>query len=185
MICPKCGKENPENTRNCSECGTALTVPPSEWGGIEEGRVAAFVGNNQPYYVTKWKMMKGTGSKVSWNWCGFLLSTYWLMYRKLYVVAAIKFVADIILSMLGTLGTVVSLALWVCMGLFGNYLYFQHMEKCLREADLLNEGERAVYLPKKGGTTIVPVVILLVLYVGLILLIGIGVAALLGANYYY
>lgn len=184
MICPKCGGENPENTLYCSDCGASLSAS-GEGGGIDESRVANFVGNNQPYYVTKWKMMKGSGSKVSWNWSSFLMNTYWLMYRKLYVVAVIKFVVDIVLSMLGTLGMVASLALWVCMGLFGNYLYFQNMEKCFREADMLNEGERAVYLSKKGGTTIVPVVILLVLYVVTILLIGIGVAALLGASYYY
>ena len=65
---------------------------------------------------------------MSWNWCGFLLSTYWLMYRKLYVVAAIKFVADIILSVLGTLGMVGSLVLWVCMGLFGNISLSTHGE---------------------------------------------------------
>lgn len=185
MICPKCGKENPEDTLYCSGCGTSLTAPPSENGGIDDSRVANFVGNNQPYYVTKWKMMQKSGSKVSWNWSSFLMNTYWLMYRKLYAVAAIKFVVDLILAELGTLGGVISLALWVCMGLFGNYLYFQHMEKCFREADALNEGERAIYLSKKGGTTIVPVVVMLILYVVLILIIGAAVAALLGAAYYY
>lgn len=184
MICPKCGKENTEGTMYCSECGTSLTAPVNN-GEINESLVANFVGNNQPYYVTKWKMMKKSGSKVSWNWSSFLLNTYWLMYRKLYVVAVIKFVVDLILGQLGTFGTVASLALWVCMGLFGNYLYFQNMEKCLREAEALNEGERAIYLSKKGGTTIVPVVIMLVLYVALILIISVGVAALLGAGYYY
>lgn len=183
MVCPNCGREDPENTRYCSERGTTLTAATGE---VDESRVASFVGNNQPYYVTKWKMMKGSGSKVSWNWSSFLLNTYWLMYRKLYVVAVIKFVVDIILTMLGTVGAIASLALWVCMGLFGNYIYFQHMEKCLREADMLNEGERAVYLSKKGGTTIVPVIILLVLYIAMILLIAVGVVAMLGAvNYYY
>lgn len=184
MICPKCGKENVEGTLYCAQCGTSLTAS-SQGDGINESLVAGFVGNNQSYYVAKWKMMKRTGSKVSWNWSSFLMNTYWLMYRKLYVVAVIKFVIDIILSMLGTLGTVVSLGLWVCMGLFGNYLYFQNMEKCLQEAELLNEGKRAVYLSKKGGTTIVPVVIMLVLYVVWILIIAAAVAALLGTSYYY
>ena len=146
---------------------------------IDEESVAAFVGGkNRSYYVMKWKAMQETGNKVSWNWSSFLFSTYWMLYRKMYVPAIIKLVIDGILTYIGTLGSVISLGLWVMCGLFGNYLYFQQMEKTIAEANTLGEIRRSIYLSKKGGTTFVPVVIIGLLYVVFFVFIIMGVAAL-------
>ena len=166
-----------ETTASSTDAGQAQEAGGRN-GEIDERSVATFVGKNQSYYLLKWKTMRATRSKVSWNWSSFLLSTYWMLYRKMYVPAMIKLVIDWALNYMGILGNIVSLGLWIVCGLFGNYLYFQHMEKAIVEANMLSGFARTNHLEKKGGTTIVPVVIIGVFYVALYVFLIIGIAAL-------
>lgn len=145
---------------------------------VDEQSVAAFVGKNQSYYVMKWKMMRATSNKVSWNWSSFLFNTYWMLYRKMYIPAMIKLLIDWTLNYMGTVGSVISLGLWIVCGLFGNYLYFQNMEQRIVEADVLGYTEKTYYLHQKGGTTLAPVAIVGVLYLALYVVMFVGLAAL-------
>lgn len=166
-----------ETTASSTDAGQAQEDSGRN-GEIDERSVATFVGKNQSYYLLKWKTMRATRSKVSWNWSSFLLNTYWMLYRKMYVPAMIKLVIDWALNYMGILGNVVSLGLWVVCGLFGNYLYFQHMEKTIVEANILGGTEKAQYMAKNGGTTLVPVIIIGIIYIALYMLVFIGIAGI-------
>ncbi|HIW74485.1 MAG TPA: DUF2628 domain-containing protein [Firmicutes bacterium] len=67
-------------------------------GGVPQGEtidgervedVAAFVGPNSAYYLPRFYKMARTGSRLSWNWPAFLITPYWLLYRKQYVPGGI------------------------------------------------------------------------------------------------
>lgn len=85
-------------------------------GGVPQGEsidgervedVAAFVGPNSAYYLPRFYKMSKTGSRLSWNWPAFLITPYWLLYRKQYVPGCILLVLDMLKTFLNAfvLGT--------------------------------------------------------------------------------
>lgn len=50
---------------------------------VEE--LASTVGQNSAYYIPKFFSMSRGGSKQIWNWPAFLLTPYWLLFRKNYL----------------------------------------------------------------------------------------------------
>ncbi len=57
--------------------------------GVTAEDLANITGNNSAYYVPRFHKMANGGSKCSWNWPAFLLTPYWLLYRKNYVLGAV------------------------------------------------------------------------------------------------
>ena len=47
--------------------------------------IVTFTGNNSAYYLPRFSKMSKGGSKVAWNWPAFLITPYWLLFRKNYV----------------------------------------------------------------------------------------------------
>lgn len=110
-VCNKCQFENAQYAEFCSRCGTQLvmddwhshsdehsseyTYAPNSGGfspfsseTIENVNVAeldAIVGTNSAYYLDRFRRIErkqGGG----WNWAAFLLSPFWLFYRKQYLL---------------------------------------------------------------------------------------------------
>ncbi|MGI6264135.1 MAG: RING finger protein [Acutalibacteraceae bacterium] len=74
-------------------------VSPDEMiDGVPASELAAFVNTNTPYYLPRFKRMQG-GSRISWNWAAFLLTPYWLLYRKQYLSGLLVLVFEVIRSM--------------------------------------------------------------------------------------
>lgn len=44
--------------------------------------LVTFTGSNSAYYLPRFFKMSRGGSKCMWNWPAFLLTPYWLLYRK-------------------------------------------------------------------------------------------------------
>ncbi len=57
--------------------------------------LAEVVRTNQPYYLPRFERMGKTGSKLSWNWAAFFIPSYWLLFRKQYLVGAAVLALDI------------------------------------------------------------------------------------------
>lgn len=57
--------------------------------GLSAGELSRFVGQNTHYYMLRFLKMAQNGSSVSWNWAAFLLTPYWLWYRKQYVAGSL------------------------------------------------------------------------------------------------
>ena len=63
---------------------------------ISREEFAAFIGShNIDYYLDYIHKMKNNNNFLSWNWSCFFLSSYWLLYRKLYALATILIVFNI------------------------------------------------------------------------------------------
>lgn len=60
--------------------------------------LVTFVGPNSAYYLPRFSKMSRTGSRLSWNWPAFLITPYWLLYRKNYLVGCLLLVLSMIQS---------------------------------------------------------------------------------------
>ncbi len=151
---------------------------------FDEDIIKAFVQKNSDYYLVKWKLMAETYSKTSWNWPAFLFGAFWLSYRKMYLYTFLLILIGIF-TLIPFIGFMLALALWIGLGLFGNYIYGQYVYKRLKELSLMakNEDELKMLALQKGGVSVVAVIILIVLLL-LLELIAIGLAAS-NSNYYY
>ncbi len=123
-----------------------------------------YIQDNANHYLNKFSIMESSGNKISWNWCAFVFTSAWMFYRKMYkpafVVAAIElliipFIVAVSVgpaSMFSTMGTniggILSLAISVALGLFGNYIYMQHIDQLMDNEPLTDPFD---YQQKYGG----------------------------------
>ena len=62
--------------------------PEEDFNGVKAGNLAKFVGSNPPYYMNVFKRLKDHNIG-KFNFCGFLFSGGWLLYRKQYLWGAV------------------------------------------------------------------------------------------------
>lgn len=117
------------------------------------------IAANVPYYREKFNEMRLLNQKVSLNWSALFFGVLWMLYRKMYGVAAATIGLMIVVSCLGTAGGLLSLVLTVCCGLFGNYLYMMTIQRHVTELQKYGEPARAQYLEKYRGTSSTAVLI--------------------------
>lgn len=124
--------------------------------GREERR-GFYIQKNIDYYINKFSKMQMSGSSISWNWCAFLFSSYWLIYRKMYKEFAVVAVLEVILipivgsfiSMVNSLAIVVN----ILVGLYGNNLYMKHIDRLIDNEPVNEVIGLDEYRNKTGGTT--------------------------------
>lgn len=115
VICPRCKTQNPKGAFYCARCGIPLGMnqqqstnnsdnnaafrnmfdpmagvnPEEDMGdGVTAGEISKFVQNNTPYFIRVFNNIKNF-SKGRFNFCAFLFSGGYLLYRKMYKVGAI------------------------------------------------------------------------------------------------
>ena len=111
--------------------------------------VSQLVGKKQEYFIPKFTEMKAQNKKTTWNWPAFLTCSYWMLYRKMYLYGGLLAVAELIVSWVGLWW--LSLAGCIAIGLFGNYLYMQDLEKKANEARGMTDYTRPGYIAQNGG----------------------------------
>lgn len=119
----------------------AEPAPEPEMGVVlTEEDYSAFVGKNSDKYLPKFRkfMLEGGGFSLSWHWPAFFLPFWWLLYRRLYLWAAVALFARFI--------PVIS---WVAFGLAGNYLYFRHAKNKIHA--LKSGGKPSVRVLARAG----------------------------------
>ena len=153
---------------------------------IEQSRIEAFVGKNSVYYLEKWRLFENeSNSRVNFNKAAFFLSAIWLVYRKLYFQLGVLFivlVADISISVFLEDAEIVSpivIALWdrfspivygTVIGMWGNYWYFRRFRSFDDDARTQSPDPaiQETFLGSKGGTNVLGVSVLIILFVALI-----------------
>lgn len=143
-------------------------------GYLSNGRIDEFmqalIQNNIYYYDQKFSMMNASGKSISWNWASFFFGAYWMMYRKMYLNTlflvliswAIAFIYFI--PIVGWfIGGLMTIGLWVCLGMFGNAIYKKHLEKKYTECIELEYDQRKQECVATGGTSAGAVVIYVVI----------------------
>ncbi len=172
MWCEKCGKPVSDGAAYCKYCGAAIH---QTGGGGYAAEMRKHIGKGAEYYMRSFAKMQTEGRKVSWNWWAFLFGTFWLIYRRIYDWAITLFLFDLLLiyvsithmynSILGLFSLyyfssydLISLAVCVCFGMFGNYIYMRHIEKIMKNETLYSGIYKERYISSGSGVDI-PLVI--------------------------
>lgn len=140
---------------------------------------AAFVGGNFPVYRRKWRLdlaADGVAARTNaWNWPAFLFGAFWMLYRRMYSVAAMWIGALTVLSILETLidvsdsvSLVITLGTSVAAGSMGNHLYLRHTQRMIALAEARHPGDAPAQhaaLAGLGGTRWSAVVVGMAVYI--------------------
>ncbi|MDD2338535.1 MAG: DUF2628 domain-containing protein [Geobacteraceae bacterium] len=132
MICPFCKESIQDGAIKCRHCDSILNVAPQftqsppayqnhSTSTINSDEIRAFVGTNSEYYVqnfTKFTIAGTENFTMTWNWSTCCFTFFWMLYRKMYIQAAITFV---IFWLPG-----INIILHIVAGCVGNYLYYKH-----------------------------------------------------------
>ncbi|HDS1677833.1 DUF2628 domain-containing protein [Stenotrophomonas forensis] len=151
----------------------ALPTPATGLEG-DMALYAAVVGGNFPIYRQRWRLDQGiaTGSGT-WHWPAFLLGLVWMMYRRMYRLAAMWAGLLLLISVIETLldvpdglSLVITVALSITTGAFGNTWYLAHCQRLIARARAESRGDETRLhreLSARGGTSVVATVIALVI----------------------
>lgn len=156
-----------------------LEESPDHFG--EEDLQMLFVGKRYEYYIKKWAILKIRGSSVSWNWAAFFFGIGWIAYRKMYAYAfvvvgllCLETLCEMAFSIPANISNGIAIGVWLSFGLYGNYWYWLHSGKRIREIIAASppheiQGE----LIKKGGTSLGSSVFFACLFLGILFLLEI------------
>lgn len=161
MQCPNCGTDVNEEVRFCSSCGVEIGMTSDIENADEDQKWAKMVGKNYAYYKEKWSASHNPESAASWNWAAFAFGALWLGYRKMYKPIFILFgifvltdIIDIVSGfneLTGLLSYAVTGLSNILIGLYGNTLYYRHVQK--KMDDLKYANADAYAYDKAGGTS--------------------------------
>ena len=209
--CEKCGYENNPSSRFCEGCGASLydekqilddmndslqkavcesmNIDDEEIDGVKMYKLAYFVRNNIPYYITMFKRFNKTGKKISFNFLCFLFPYYYFAGRKMYGWAAASFAVitllsvpammDILTGSNGLMTTIdsavtqtsmfsavlnvtnfLTIAFKIIIAMLANWIYCKFAVKSVKSLEESCSDTEMVYvLMKKGGTNIWAIVI--------------------------
>ena len=153
---------------------------------VEERYLSAYFGKRSAHYIDKFKDYKTRG-KVSFNLGAFLLGLIWFFYRKLWLEGLVLAVIFIVLSIIeGFIYETYSVsentqqlvfyissgAVALFFGFVANYLYFKKTDKVVNrvKAEAIDEESRIYLLDKKGGISLIPFIIILLMIIAILLL---------------
>jgi len=146
-------------------------------GGVSNFR-ASVVGGNFPVYRQRWRLDQGIATGAgTWHWPAFLIGLVWMMYRRMYRLAALWVGLLLLISVVETLldvpegvSLVITIALSVTTGTFGNTWYLAHCQRLIAQARAVSGGDDARLrseLTARGGTSVVATLIAIVIAVAL------------------
>ena len=195
MLCSKCATSNDDDATVCVNCG--YEFPPPAQGvpetharvdvpASDEAYYKAVLGpKNQDYYLSQFTRFDSDG-KINplWHWPAFLVTFYWLLYRKMWFYAVVYFflswVVMIPFGILGaSMGSAVTVlgyllylvAIFILIPMYANAIYYNHCNKIIAEirASTHYTQVQLEELAEKGGTSQIVIFIILILsFIGFI-----------------
>ena len=123
-------------------------APPTPEELAEERRL--FLGKNEVYYEKKFAQLQG--GQLTWNWAAACLTSFWFIYRRMYLWGYFSLLGQVILAaILGYAWPVAPLLACILFGMFGNRLYMGHVEKEMKLVRRLSKQNRLIEYADKGG----------------------------------
>ena len=135
---------------------------PQNPSGISDEDYRLLIGERSDRYLAKWQMFN-TGRRRSWNWAAWLLGPGWMIYRKMYLFAALAFGIMILEVILGTalgipsaLSSALNLAASLVFGFYGDYWYKLHADRVTLKihAKHRDTQKQRDALVRAGGTSV-------------------------------
>ena len=171
--------------------GTNTVEPDEEIDGIKAQDYANFVGRSAHYFLPRFKELSKTKARVL-NWSAFFFQGGYFLYRKMYGIGILMFLAQLLLAVPQAIVTfqtltmptlmqnsaslqtfsnismiceVLLLVLRFICGFFANTLYKAHCEKKINKIKEKAKGEDyEETLKKKGGVATKLMTVLLIGY---------------------
>ncbi len=86
---------------------------------VTDHEYRALIGPEEHKYLPRFKMFDALAGnfKATWNWPAFFFTFWWFLYRKLYLLAGVAFVASFV--------PYVGFAVPIASGVAGYYLYYR------------------------------------------------------------
>lgn len=152
----------------------------TEVNWLTREEVIAFVGDNADPYLRKWEAHLQSPYK-GWNWAAAFFRLEWMVYRKMYLEAFLIWLSIFAVGMGGAIlartarvrldDTILNSVAQILIGLLGNTLYHRKALRALRKTQDMTQNDRVAYLQRKGGTSVLAVVLMVVLELASILLL--------------
>lgn len=193
IYCTKCGSKNDNANSFCLNCGNEIVKEKIEYTNansinnnkvcdlskklvnalsddLDKNDVDTFISKNINYYNEKFNQIEKTGNKITWNWPSFFFTNAWLLYRKMYVQFAILLLASLILGCIPVLGGIIKIGLPIACGMYGNWIYLNHVNKNLNEINVMGYERKEMLIAKRGGTNIIiPLIFSAIIFICVIL----------------
>lgn len=190
VYCTRCGFPNDNTNSFCCECGNRLTTVQSNntysqsysnhgYQGYQtyqnialDSTVTRLIGEKTEFYVPKFQEMKAQNKQTSWNWPAFLVSPWWLIYRKMYGYGAGVLAIMLVLNMINIpLISFITLGGYIAIGIFANYIYMQYLEKIAQQANAMNEPYKTQFIEKNAGVNTMAAAISVAAYTVLLVIL--------------
>ncbi len=107
---------------------------------------------NKTYYLGKFADIETSGKEISFNWSAFFFGVFWGIYRRLYIQAGICFALALIAVILPELTYLISMAISITWGLFGNFWYKNSLEEKCQKAKTLSDPTKSQFISSNSGT---------------------------------
>lgn len=142
-------------------------ISPSQPSAASDALFVSFVGPNSPIYQDTLQKMRAKDPELrklppTWCWPAFLITVPWLLYRKLYVLAAVVALGPIALEIIfPKLSGMNMSAIFVIFGVLGKPFYvqfaFKRIEKLRKRAR--NQEDLQALVEKAGGVSVLGAVL--------------------------
>lgn len=132
------------------------------------------IGTKYEYYIPKFQELTNQNKQTSWNWPAFLVTPYWMIYRRMYGYGAAVLGINFVLSLIGSkFLTIVIFAGYIVLGIYANYIYLRFLEGKANQAKALIEPYKTQFISKNSGTNSTATVLTIIGYVLLIFILSV------------
>lgn len=136
--------------------------------------IQQLIGTKAEYYIPKFQAMKAQNKLTSWNWSAFLFTPYWMIYRKMYGYGAGFLAISFVLFWIGSgFLSLLSLAGYIALGIYGNYIYMKFLERKMTQAKSMNEPFKSKFIIQNSGVNTMATVLTIVGYAILAIIISV------------
>lgn len=133
-------------------------------------RLAKVVGNNFAVYVGLWRLDRtAPGWPRPWHWPAFLFDFHWLLYRRMYLWAAlfmlVSLIGGAVIALLGAddlAAWKLLLAMKLLLSVAANGLYLRRCRALIARVEAEHPGDTAAIdaaLARRGGVSLVALAI--------------------------